>query len=104
MHIGCGCQYTAYGCCPDNKTIARGPDNQGCGCQYTQHGCCPNKYTPAAGPNFQGCSCYTYQFGCCPDGITRAIGPNLLGKFYKFVYIICIYIFLSQCLFFTINQ
>lgn len=77
---GCGCQYSTYGCCPDNATVARGPNNQGCGCQHTPHGCCPNQYTPAAGPGYQGCPCYTYQFGCCPDGVTRAVGPNLQGS------------------------
>lgn len=76
---GCGCQYSAYGCCPDNITAARGPDAEGCGCQYTKYGCCPNGYTPAAGPEFKGCPCYTYQFGCCPDGVNVAKGPYNQG-------------------------
>ena len=76
---GCGCQYSAYGCCPDNATVARGPDAEGCGCQYTKFGCCPNRYTPAAGPEFQGCPCFTYQFGCCPDGVNIARGPHNQG-------------------------
>lgn len=76
---GCGCTYTPFGCCPDNVTVARGPDNTGCGCQYTEHKCCPDNFTPASGPQYQGCSCNTYQFGCCSDGITKAIGPNSEG-------------------------
>lgn len=78
---GCGCTYTPFGCCPDNTTTARGPNNTGCGCQYTEHKCCPDNFTPASGPQYEGCSCQTYQFGCCSDGITRAVGPNSQGTF-----------------------
>lgn len=79
LSSGCGCQYSPYGCCPDNATAARGPKNQGCGCEYSEFGCCPNKYTEAKGPNYEGCPCYTYQFGCCPDGVTRSRGPSFQG-------------------------
>lgn len=76
---GCGCAYTPFGCCPNNITAARGPNNSGCGCQYTEHKCCPDNFTPASGPQYEGCPCHTYQFGCCSDGITKAIGPNSQG-------------------------
>lgn len=78
--IGCGCEYSAFGCCPDNETVARGPDNAGCGCQYTEYGCCPDNHTPAAGEDFNGCPCNTYTYGCCPDGVSIARGPGTEGK------------------------
>lgn len=77
--LGCGCKFTLFGCCPDNSTSARGPNNYGCGCQYTEHKCCPDNFTPSLGPQYEGCSCQTYQFGCCSDGITKAVGPNSQG-------------------------
>lgn len=80
---GCGCTYTLFGCCPDNTTAARGPNNFGCGCQYTEHKCCPDNITPASGPQYQGCPCQTYQFGCCSDGITKAVGPNSQGTMFN---------------------
>lgn len=80
---GCSCERSPYGCCPDNKTIARGYNNEGCGCQYTTHGCCPDNFTPAQGADFQGCSCRTFQFGCCPDGVTTAKGPHQQGNCWK---------------------
>jgi len=95
--LGCGCIYTPFGCCPDNTTTARGPNNSGCSCQYTEHKCCPDNFTPASGPQYQGCSCHTYQFGCCPDGITKAIGPNSQGTILKVNILI---IFLINCLVF----
>lgn len=80
--LGCGCIYTPFGCCPDNTTTARGPNNAGCSCQYTEHKCCPDNFTPASGPQYEGCACHTYQFGCCPDGITKALGPNSQGTIF----------------------
>ncbi|XP_030037071.1 papilin [Manduca sexta] len=73
------CQLTSFGCCPDEVTVARGPNYEGCGCQYTAFGCCPDGQTEATGPNLDGCSCNTYQFGCCPDGLTAAKGPGYEG-------------------------
>lgn len=29
-----GCSDTIYGCCPDQVTIATGPNNEGCSCKY----------------------------------------------------------------------
>ena len=65
---GCGCEFTEFGCCPDDTTTARGSAFEGCGCVSTEHGCCPDKFTPAPGPNMEGCPCHTYEYGCCPDG------------------------------------
>ncbi|ROT65629.1 lacunin [Penaeus vannamei] len=74
---GCGCEFSAYGCCPDNETVARGPNNEGCGCQYTPHGCCPDNHTPAGSANKEeGCPCHSFEFGCCSDGVGIARGPN----------------------------
>lgn len=78
---GCGCEQSPYGCCPDNKTTARGYSNEGCGCQYTEYGCCPDNFTPAPGADYQGCLCHTFQFGCCPDGVTTAKGPHQQGNY-----------------------
>ncbi len=50
---GCGCEFSEFGCCPDDLTAARGPDFAGCGCQSTEHGCCPDKFTPAEGANYK---------------------------------------------------
>ncbi|KAG7160084.1 Papilin-like 2, partial [Homarus americanus] len=75
----CGCEYSAFGCCPDNETVARGKDDAGCGCQYTEYGCCPDDHTPAAGEDYSGCPCNTYPYGCCPDGVSIARGLNAVG-------------------------
>jgi hypothetical protein len=73
----CLTQNSAHGCCPDDRSPARGPGFAGCGCRYSQFGCCPDQYTAASGPETgQGCPCHTYQYGCCPDGVTVASGPN----------------------------
>lgn len=29
-----GCSDTIYGCCPDQVTIATGPNNEGCSCKF----------------------------------------------------------------------
>ncbi|KAK8719668.1 hypothetical protein OTU49_013872, partial [Cherax quadricarinatus] len=79
MHRDQVFKYSAFGCCPDNETVARGPNNAGCGCQYTQYGCCPDTHTPAAGEDYSGCPCNTYTYGCCPDGVSVAQGPDTEG-------------------------
>ena len=76
---GCGCEFTEFGCCPDDTTTARGSAFEGCGCVSTEHGCCPDKFTPAPGPNMEGCPCHTYEYGCCPDGESIARGPGQEG-------------------------
>uniref|UniRef100_A0A3B4Z809 Papilin, proteoglycan like sulfated glycoprotein n=1 Tax=Stegastes partitus TaxID=144197 RepID=A0A3B4Z809_9TELE len=52
------CSQSYYGCCPDGRTSAGGP--QGLGCPHT----------PAPTPS---------HYGCCQDGVTAAQGPNMLG-------------------------
>jgi hypothetical protein len=43
-------------------------------CQKTEFGCCPNNKTVATGPDFEGCGvinhkdCKASHFKCCPDG------------------------------------
>ncbi|KAH8295400.1 hypothetical protein KR018_010895, partial [Drosophila ironensis] len=85
------CSFGEFGCCPDAKTPAKGPDFEGCdkpaapaspaaGCKTSEHGCCPDGRTAAAGPNAQGCAaCTRDHFGCCPDKQTPAHGPNNEG-------------------------
>lgn len=51
----------------------------GCSCQHSLHGCCPDGATPASGPSAGGCGCEASQFGCCPDGVTEASGKFLNG-------------------------
>ena len=53
------CSQSAYGCCPDDVTEARGPDFAGC----HQKDAIPHGY------------CVESEFGCCPDGVTAARGP-----------------------------
>uniref|UniRef100_A0A3B3UTJ8 Papilin, proteoglycan like sulfated glycoprotein n=1 Tax=Poecilia latipinna TaxID=48699 RepID=A0A3B3UTJ8_9TELE len=53
------CSQSSYGCCPDGRTSARGP--QGLGCPQT----------PAATPG--------PSYGCCQDGVRAAQGPNREG-------------------------
>ncbi|XP_008286708.1 papilin [Stegastes partitus] len=59
------CSQSYYGCCPDGRTSAGGP--QGLGCPHT----------PAPTPSQPSCSRTSY--GCCQDGVTAAQGPNMLG-------------------------
>ena len=71
-----GCDGTRFGCCPDKRTAATGPDQEGCAsrnpcAQRTLHpyGCCRDGITPAKGPGFDGCSvggCESTRYGCCP--------------------------------------
>lgn len=46
------CQKTEFGCCPNNKTVATGPDFEGCGvidhkdCRMSYFKCCPDGSSP----------------------------------------------------------
>ncbi|XP_026162820.1 papilin [Mastacembelus armatus] len=59
------CTQSYYGCCPDGRTSARGPQGLGC---------------PQAPPSTPvQSSCVQTRFGCCQDGVTAAQGPNKEG-------------------------
>ncbi|XP_074517013.1 papilin [Sebastes fasciatus] len=60
------CSQSYYGCCPDGRTSAGGPQNLGCPhvpaptpvqphCIQTSYGCCQDRVTAAQGPNREGC-------------------------------------------------
>ncbi|KAL2099296.1 hypothetical protein ACEWY4_005776 [Coilia grayii] len=91
------CSQTQYGCCPDGRTTASGPERQGCpeeppACSGSRYGCCRDGVTTARGPNKEGCAeysaasptaatptptstnCKTSRFGCCFDGVSTAKG------------------------------
>ncbi|XP_056151422.1 papilin [Lampris incognitus] len=96
------CSQSIYGCCPDGRTSARGPQDQGCpqdpapSCTQTSYGCCQDGATAAQGPNKEGCQeyvdpstdaapslptenavqCRTTTYGCCYDRTTPAGGPS----------------------------
>jgi hypothetical protein len=53
--VGCGCEESEFGCCPDKKTAAPAPNYEGCGCVASEFGCCPDGETPASGEKFEGC-------------------------------------------------
>ncbi|XP_062253079.1 papilin [Platichthys flesus] len=59
------CSQSRYGCCPDRRTSAGGP--QGLGCPQ------------AAAPTPVQPSCVHTSYGCCQDGVTAAQGPNKEG-------------------------
>ncbi|XP_053702002.1 papilin isoform X2 [Synchiropus splendidus] len=59
------CSQSHYGCCPDGRTSAAGPQSLGC----------PQTPPPTAAPP----SCSQSSFGCCRDGLTAAQGPNNEG-------------------------
>lgn len=59
------CSQSRYGCCPDGRTSAGGP--QGLGCPRIQAS------TPTLNP------CIQTSYGCCLDGVTTASGPNSEG-------------------------
>ncbi|KAI3367433.1 hypothetical protein L3Q82_026293 [Scortum barcoo] len=61
------CSQSYYGCCPDGRTSARGP--QGLGCPQV----------PATAPAPVQASCVQTSYGCCRDGVTTAQGPNREG-------------------------
>ncbi|XP_059610562.1 papilin isoform X1 [Phlebotomus argentipes] len=80
------CVTSAFGCCSDNSTAAKGPFEEGCPapktCADTKHGCCPDKLSPAKGPKNRGCpksQCSLSLFGCCPDKKTPAEGNDNEG-------------------------
>ncbi|XP_067129548.1 papilin-like isoform X2 [Centruroides vittatus] len=73
------CYYSDFGCCPDNKSVALGPDNVGCPCSTLEYGCCADNITPALGPNQSGCYCEISVYGCCQDDYTMASGPDFQG-------------------------
>ncbi|KAM6961334.1 papilin [Aplochiton taeniatus] len=99
------CSQTYYGCCPDGRTPAGGPQGQGCphsqgrtSCSQTSYGCCQDSVTTAQGPRREGCQeyvppppapttplslptenaveCRTTTYGCCYDRRTPSSGPN----------------------------
>ncbi|XP_031165550.1 papilin isoform X2 [Sander lucioperca] len=100
------CSQSYYGCCPDGRTSARGPQGLGCPhvpapppaqplCTQTSYGCCQDRVTAAQGPNREGCAeyaapapaapslptenaaqCRLTTYGCCYDRTTPAGGPN----------------------------
>ena len=57
-----GCQSSMYGCCPDGRTSAEGPNHRGCNgieiltdCFGSTYGCCPDGETPMQGSDYEGC-------------------------------------------------
>ena len=72
LFLGCGCQTTENGCCPDNFTPSPGKKQKGCPCNTFEYGCCPDGETIARGPGQEGCTCKDREFGCCPDRRTPA--------------------------------
>ncbi|XP_070698344.1 papilin [Pempheris klunzingeri] len=63
------CSQSYYGCCPDGRTSAGGPQGLGCpmapaptpvqpSCIQTSYGCCRDRVTAAQGPNKEGCMEY----------------------------------------------
>ncbi|XP_068194824.1 papilin isoform X2 [Antennarius striatus] len=100
------CSQSYYGCCPDGRTSAGGPQGLGCpmiqgpnpvqpSCTQSSYGCCQDGMTAAQGPNREGCTehgapvsavdslpaenavqCRTTTYGCCYDRTTPAAGPN----------------------------
>ncbi|KAA8579222.1 hypothetical protein FQN60_007163, partial [Etheostoma spectabile] len=63
------CSQSYYGCCPDGRTSAGGPQGLGCPhvpapppaqphCAHTSYGCCQDRLTAAQGPNKEGCAEY----------------------------------------------
>uniref|UniRef100_A0A3B4B8Q7 Uncharacterized protein n=1 Tax=Periophthalmus magnuspinnatus TaxID=409849 RepID=A0A3B4B8Q7_9GOBI len=66
------CSQSLYGCCPDGRTSAGGPQGLGCPRSY---GCCQDGVTTALGPNREGC-CRLTTYGCCFDRTSIAAGPN----------------------------
>ncbi|XP_059208551.1 papilin [Centropristis striata] len=59
------CSQSHYGCCPDGRTSAGGPQDLGC------------PHVPAPPPAQPHCSQTSY--GCCQDGVTAAQGLNREG-------------------------
>ncbi|GFO35486.1 papilin [Plakobranchus ocellatus] len=76
------CSLSKFGCCPDQRSPATGPDNQGCAidCRTWRYGCCPDGVT-AADADRENCEdmmegsgaeipCESTAHGCCADGVT----------------------------------
>ncbi|XP_047183127.1 papilin isoform X3 [Scophthalmus maximus] len=59
------CSQSHYGCCPDGRTSAGGPQGLGC-----PRGPAPTPVQP---------SCFQASYGCCRDGVTAARGPHKEG-------------------------
>ncbi|XP_028250531.1 papilin [Parambassis ranga] len=59
------CSQSRYGCCPDGRTSAGGPQGLGC--------------PASSAPTFVPPSCIQTSYGCCRDGVTVAQGPNKEG-------------------------
>ncbi|GAB5373207.1 hypothetical protein AAMO2058_001730600 [Amorphochlora amoebiformis] len=57
LNAALDCHQSAYGCCVDGITVAKGPGKLGC-----------DIVTPGAPP-----SCERSKYGCCKDGITPAL-------------------------------
>ena len=55
LQEGCSCKDTEFGCCPDRRTPAEGPNAAGCGCTASKYGCCPVGEAQAAGAHFEEC-------------------------------------------------
>ena len=56
----------------------QGPDLLGCGgCEFTQFGCCPDDATPARGPEFAGCGCQGFLF-IATKSINTAIVKDIM--------------------------
>ncbi|KAM9842086.1 papilin [Aulostomus maculatus] len=59
------CSQSYYGCCPDGRTAAGGPQGLGCPAHSV-----PTPVQP---------SCVQTSYGCCQDGVTAARGPYREG-------------------------
>ncbi|XP_075304195.1 papilin isoform X1 [Odontesthes bonariensis] len=100
------CSQSYYGCCPDGRTSAQGPQGLGCpqapaptpaqpSCIQSSFGCCNDGVMAAQGLNKEGCveyvasaptvaplpaenavQCRRTTYGCCYDRTTPAGGPN----------------------------
>uniref|UniRef100_A0A3P8SCA0 Papilin, proteoglycan like sulfated glycoprotein n=1 Tax=Amphiprion percula TaxID=161767 RepID=A0A3P8SCA0_AMPPE len=66
------CSQSYYGCCPDGRTSAGGPQGLGC-----PHAPAPTPAPTPALPPAQPSCIQTY--GCCQDGVTAAQGLNREG-------------------------
>ena len=77
----CPCDTQDYGCCPDGTTPAQGLHLEGCkrGCEDSEFGCCPDNLTPSNDTEKESCKCSGSEFGCCPDGVAFATGGNFTG-------------------------
>ncbi|KAF6199683.1 hypothetical protein GE061_005981, partial [Apolygus lucorum] len=76
------CVSSMFGCCPDGKTVAKGPFSKDVEkfIHFFSYGCCPDGKI-AEGPYFEGCveTCSKTEFGCCPDGFTIKTGLDYEG-------------------------